>query len=343
MVVGPALLVVFSLACFPNGALPLPQTQAAPATGAATAGAGNSDEAERLTRQTITLYNRGEYAEALPIAERALEMRRKLAGKDDPLLAAALFNVASLEYALGQYPKAVPLYEECLKVYEKSLGPDDPKLCSALEQLAWASYATGRPLNTEKLIRRSIEIKERAFGPDSGEVASSVHLLGRYYEKISNYQPAMSQYQRALAIMQQAKGEDSPEVATELDRCACIYTQTGDAEHADEYRKRAGKIESDLNPDRSHLVVGQVVTGKATHREEPVYPKPAEQSHITGSVVVEVVIDETGKVIHAKQTCGPDIFSEVSVGAARKWVFAPTTLNGSRVKVVGTITFNFKM
>ena len=31
-----------------------------------------------------------------------------------------------------------------------------------------------------------------------------------------------------------------------------------------------------------------------------------------------------------------------AVGAARHWTFSPTTLNGEPVRIVGTITFNFR-
>jgi protein TonB len=86
-----------------------------------------------------------------------------------------------------------------------------------------------------------------------------------------------------------------------------------------------------------------VLQGKAIFRAEPVYPVAAKHAGISGTVVMEVTIDEQGNVIDTKMRCGNDIFAAESLAAARRWRFAPTTLNGRPVKVVGSITFNFKI
>jgi TonB family protein len=339
-----AVVLVLSLATLPvvQGT---PQAAQGGAGQKAALSAGDLAEAERLTKQAITLYGEGKYADGLEPAERSLELRRKLLSKDDPLVAAALYNLASLHFALKQYSKAEPLYQECLRIYEQAFGPDDPKLCGTMEQLGWARYASGGASGAEKLFRRSLEIKEKAFGPNSAEVALSANNLGRFYEKTGNFSAALPLYQRALAIMEGASGPNSNEVATELDRCGCMLLETGRTVEALELRNRASIIRHDVNviPNQPRPADAKTLTGMAIRRVEPVYPPEAKHTRTVGSVMVEVHIDKTGKVTGAKQICGPDIFSGVSVEAAKKWLFAPTVLEGSPVEVIGTITFNFKM
>lgn len=76
---------------------------------------------------------------------------------------------------------------------------------------------------------------------------------------------------------------------------------------------------------------------------EPTYPALAKAARVTGSVVVEITIDENGNVISAVPLSGHPLLKNAAAEAARGWKFAPTKLSGVPVKVIGTITFNFQM
>jgi TonB family protein len=86
-----------------------------------------------------------------------------------------------------------------------------------------------------------------------------------------------------------------------------------------------------------------VLNGSALSLPPPRYPDIARRSRAGGQVVVEVVIDETGKVITAKATDGPAIFYNEAVDAAKRAKFSPTKLSGIPVKVTGTIKYNFSV
>ena len=64
---------------------------------------------------------------------------------------------------------------------------------------------------------------------------------------------------------------------------------------------------------------------------------------IAGVVIVQVVLDETGKVISAQSTDGPPPLREAAVQAARKARFSPTKLSGQPVKVTGVINYKFAL
>ena len=69
----------------------------------------------------------------------------------------------------------------------------------------------------------------------------------------------------------------------------------------------------------------------------------AKAARISGSVVVEVTVDEEGRVIAARAISGHPLLKDAAVSAARRWTFASTKLEGIAVKVIGTITFNFHL
>jgi TonB family protein len=102
---------------------------------------------------------------------------------------------------------------------------------------------------------------------------------------------------------------------------------------------RAGEPE----PPKIIRKSGGVLQGSATRRVEPAYPPLAQAAQISGSVVVEVTVDEEGKVISARAISGHPLLKDAAVTAARGWTFTPTRLQGTPVKVLGTITFNFNL
>ena len=88
-------------------------------------------------------------------------------------------------------------------------------------------------------------------------------------------------------------------------------------------------------------ISGGVLNGKAISLPKPAYPAIARQAHASGTVVVQVTIDENGNVISATPVSGHPLLRGVAVQAARGARFSPTKLSGQPVKVTGVITYNF--
>jgi periplasmic protein TonB len=88
-------------------------------------------------------------------------------------------------------------------------------------------------------------------------------------------------------------------------------------------------------------ISGGVLNGKAISLPKPGYPPIARQAHASGTVVVQVTIDENGNVISATAVSGHPLLRAVAVSAARGARFSPTKLSGQPVKVTGVITYNF--
>jgi len=88
-------------------------------------------------------------------------------------------------------------------------------------------------------------------------------------------------------------------------------------------------------------ISGGVLNGKAISLPKPNYPPIARQAHASGTVTVQVTIDENGSVISAHAVSGHPLLQAVAVAAARGARFSPTKLSGQPVKVTGIITYNF--
>jgi TonB family protein len=89
-------------------------------------------------------------------------------------------------------------------------------------------------------------------------------------------------------------------------------------------------------------VEGAGFYGNAITKVQPDYPPTARMMGAFGTVRVQVTISESGRVIEAKAISGHQSLRSAAVDAARKWIFTPTTLNGSPIKVRGVLSFNFE-
>ena len=106
-------------------------------------------------------------------------------------------------------------------------------------------------------------------------------------------------------------------------------------------------IESEPPPPAPRPVLkpvsGGVLNGIALSLPSPIYPETARRLRTSGIVTVDVVVDETGKVISAVATSGPALLRDVAVQAALRARFSPTKLSGQPVKVSGFINYKFAL
>lgn len=108
------------------------------------------------------------------------------------------------------------------------------------------------------------------------------------------------------------------------------------------------KVEDDEPPPpkptpepKKTIVSGGVLNGKAISKPQPPYPPIAKAARAQGTVTVQIVVDETGKVISATPVGGHPLLQQAARQAALQARFSPTLLSGQPVKVSGVITYNF--
>ena len=84
-----------------------------------------------------------------------------------------------------------------------------------------------------------------------------------------------------------------------------------------------------------------MLNGKAISKPAPAYPPIAKAARASGTVTVQIVVDEGGRVVSASAVGGHPLLQQAAVSAARQARFSPTLLSGQPVKVSGVITYNF--
>jgi tetratricopeptide (TPR) repeat protein len=122
-----SLLLIASTPAIAHSPLPLTAPTPPPLTAQHSLAQSSSEaaelqEVEQLNQQGFQLYQQGQYEAAIPLAQRALEIRERLFGADHPDVATSLNNLAVLYHAQGRYSAAEPLYQRSLAIEETNLA-----------------------------------------------------------------------------------------------------------------------------------------------------------------------------------------------------------------------------
>lgn len=301
--------------------------------------AAGSDEARKLNAQAVAMYKESKYQEAIKLQKQALALWEKELGKEHKLIATGSTNLAEMYRALNRYYDAAGAYQRALKIEEKLLGMEHPALVMSVIKLAWMHHGDARAREAEALFKRAVAIREKQ-GADQPVLADPLLNLAAFYQKIGRPDASLPIYERVIALQEKHFGPEGEPLVATLQQFSCALQQHKNPAEASETRKRALLIEGKAHPSTT-IAEGGVLQGYAIHKEQPDYPPAAKAERLSGTVFIQVEIDETGKVTNAKILCGADLLAVPSREAALNWRFKPTTLSGKPVKVMGVLTFNF--
>jgi len=295
-------------------------------------------QATELTNSVAKLFKEDKFDEALPLARRALEIRERLLPRTDPRLAMSLGYVGDLYVAKRDYDNAKKTFERLLQLQEEQGGPNDVKLASTLDRLAVLYNRDGKPVKAEELYQRALALREKALGPEDIQVAETYYALGQFYRIRKDFDKALNSYRRSLAIFVRNSGNTADGFERASTGFSCVGYESGNKAIFDELEA----IQKQFAPAQPRPRVDKILNASAVTLAKPEYPARAREQHLSGTIVVQVEIDEEGKVISAKDMCGGVAYlGEASIKAALKSRFAPTTISGVPVKTRGVLQFNF--
>jgi TonB family protein len=332
------------------------------------AGKGEAAEADRLNAEVLKLYREAKYDEALPIAKRVLELREKALGGEDLKVAYALANLANIYTRKDNKKESEPLYTRALAVLEKHGAAETDFAADMNTQLGLIRVDAGKYKEGEPYLQRTLELREKLHGAESARIVPA--LLNLVDVNFLRKQPDEAQVLlgRALSILERPPYVKDLATAQRLKNYLCLLmglSTFGDKELGKQVNKAIWKLEQ---PERAaeydkeqkeqeareargevtkkaeggkQLVAGGVLNGHAVSKPPPDYPSGAKQEGVGGTVIVQILVDESGRVIEAEPVCGHPLLAKAAVEAARKARFSPTTLSGMPVKVSGVITYNF--
>jgi len=96
-------------------------------------------------------------------------------------------------------------------------------------------------------------------------------------------------------------------------------------------------------PEAPVRVGGNVQSAKLTKQVVPVYPRPALQMRISGTVQLLGIIAKDGTIQRLQVLSGHPLLRQAAIDAVSQWVYRPTILNGQPVEVEAPIDVIFTL
>ena len=75
----------------------------------------------------------------------------------------------------------------------------------------------------------------------------------------------------------------------------------------------------------------------------PIYPAVARQTNVEGDVVINAVIDTTGRPTKLMVVSGPTLLQRAALNSFREWRYEPAYLDDESVPVEILISFKFRL
>ncbi|HEU4414715.1 MAG TPA: CHAT domain-containing tetratricopeptide repeat protein [Candidatus Angelobacter sp.] len=211
-------------------------------------------EANALFRAYVQLRDQGRYVEAGPNLQRALEIRERLLGEDNLLVANTLGFSASYFDNIGDYASAESANLRALKIKEKLLGPDHPDIAQEFLSLGGTYQHRGDDLKAEEAEKQGLAILQKTHQGETFTAAALLEQLGFVRYATGDYQSAQEYALKARAIWEKLLGADHYHLApsyTFLGRVA--YDQADYTKAEMMYQKALNMSEKGLGAENLHV------------------------------------------------------------------------------------------
>jgi CHAT domain-containing protein/tetratricopeptide (TPR) repeat protein len=173
------------------------------------------------------LSAKGRHAQAQPLYEKALDVRRKALGEDHPYTAASYNNLAFSLQAQGKYPEAQPLFEKALAIWRNALGEDQPLTATGYNNVAFNLKSRGKYAEAQPLYDKALALRCRVLGESHPDTAESYSNVAANLNAQGKYAQAQPLFEKALTIFRRVLGEDHPATATGYNNLAANLKSRG--------------------------------------------------------------------------------------------------------------------
>jgi TonB family protein len=191
--------------------------------------------------------------------------------------------------------------------------------------------------------RRLMQVWETSIGPESVVVANVLYRLSETENQAGDFAAAEQSIERALTILEKTYGPDAATTGYGLSHLSTV-------------ERRLGKTDAAASSGARALAIRQKETGNAVHvgasmtaprvlsKRDPPYSDEARKAHIQGSVLLSLVVDESGtpQLVTVLLPLGAGL-DEAAIETVQKWHFQPGAKNGVPVPVQATVEINFRL
>ena len=339
-------------------------------------------ESEKLNQQVSDLYRQGKFEEAINIAEKIVAIQEKIGEENLQDLATALKNLAILQKFHDQqlsvrladssiskdarshiiakrvkYYDSIPvLFERAIKIYDEKLKTETLSLAEikseyasyiSLEQTKLPGTGSTKPDLVESLYKDSLSIRKKLLGATDDLTLSTILRIADFYQSEAEFEKAIPYYLSFQFEIEKKYGDSSEYLLKPLRIYLKILTAANLEEEAEKIQKHIIKITG--KPENSEFNLDLSLRNKIDKIEELMKNPNTITTYLKKMkyLLVEVTIDENGKIIEVKAADTQDIdikkknVREKAEKTVRDWRFKPFIYKGKERSIKGILWFPY--
>ncbi len=311
----------------------------------------SSEDLQKTNAELNKLYQEKKYADALPLAVKAVEISEQVFGNNHLEIAKALRNLGRIQFFLKAQQSAEIVFEKALSIYKKLENlsqTDGADFAEMVEYLAFIKYQNQKLVDAESLFELALKWFEKTHGANSFKTANSLYVLGNLHYWKEMYKISAQYYKRLFEVVFNNSHNKDISLMMVYYRAKCSYRKAGMEDDFEVIKKQYEGLKekpSENNAQSEAETKAEnlgVINGRALLLQTPSYPSEARQARAGGTVRVEIVIDETGKVVCAcAENKAHKALIKSTESAAYRSRFSPTLKDGKPVMVTGTVVYKF--
>jgi TonB family protein len=186
-------------------------------------------DAERISvnQQFREAFDARRYEEALPLAQKVVDLTEEQYGKEDRALVNPLTNLGTVHYRLKEYDAAEKEYQRSVEILEKTAGATDRQLLRPLQGLGSSHFAEKEYVDAATALKRAIDLSRNLDGLFNAGQLQILEPLIASYVALDLTAEAEKEQQYALRVAETAYGRMDARMLKPLDKYGRWLEQLG--------------------------------------------------------------------------------------------------------------------
>ncbi|RIK68188.1 MAG: hypothetical protein DCC66_10785 [Planctomycetota bacterium] len=209
-------------------------------------------EADKLAEAAQTASDKGLFADAEKLMERALRSREELLGPKHAEVGESLRQLGAAQLELQLFAKSKSNIERAVAIFEQTYGRNHPKTAIALDRLGWMYIHEGKSEEAIKTLRDAAYILRSTSG-DTAEAGEVLDNLGTAFALNGDAKDALNKKLHSLIIRETVLGPKARDTAVSLSNLAWLYTRMNMLDDALRLREEAyATLLETVGPDHTY-------------------------------------------------------------------------------------------
>jgi eukaryotic-like serine/threonine-protein kinase len=194
-------------------------------------------------------------ADAQPLVEQGLAVRRKVFGEQHPDVARSLYSLTRVYEKKGDLKTAEALAVDSLAINSLLTGPDSIETAGSLCRLGVIQHAKGELAHAERQFNECLRLRSARLGRDHEQITIPLDNLARIAQERRDFAAAERLYRNAIEIDLRNGRQHHPQYIRHLHNLATALHEKGDIDGAEPlYRQSVALFQQVLGSEHSETI-----------------------------------------------------------------------------------------